>query len=101
MDTSRLVYYDGNILKGEISLRGTTIRQLTLSEADGRKFAFEISNIVGALNKSTLILAGSSEKEMMNWILAFQETIDKSRDIPPYESFSVSSIRIFMSLFNR
>jgi hypothetical protein len=63
---NNLQYYDGNILKGDFCLEGKNIRHLTPAEADGRKYAFEISNISNKQNP--LVLAASSEQEADDWV---------------------------------
>jgi hypothetical protein len=66
----RLAYFDGTTLKGEILLDGVSVRSLTLEEADGRPFAFEISNINGVrrTQNNMLVLAASSAQEAQEWI---------------------------------
>jgi hypothetical protein len=65
-----LAYFDGTTLKGEILLDGVAVRSLTPEEADGRSFAFEISNISGVrrTQDNVLTLAASSAQEAEDWI---------------------------------
>jgi len=57
----KLRYYDQDILKGEISLVGTMIQRISSERANGKPFAFEISNISGLpISKSPSLILGMS-----------------------------------------
>jgi hypothetical protein len=86
----KLQYYDGKTLKGEISLVGTKINHISPLIADGRDFAFEISNITGLkLSKiPVLILAAGSTYEANEWVEALTLAAVKANTIKGSEYIS-------------
>ena len=103
-DQNNLSYYDGNTLKGSVSLEGTTTTLVPTEKADGRKFAFEITNIsqVGPLQTHSLLLAAGSQAEAEEWVDVISTTMRKnhfsSKTAFQYESFDVSNISLLAIL---
>jgi hypothetical protein len=94
-DRNILSYYDGRTLKGTVLLEGTTTTLIPPDKADGKHYAFEITNISNkkALQTSNLILAASSEHEADEWVEAIFSLAKKqpsSKANFQYESFEVS-----------
>jgi hypothetical protein len=96
-DQNNLSYYDGNTLKGIVNLEGTTTTIVPTDKADGRKFAFEITNIaqVGPLQTHSLLLAAGSQAEAEEWVDVISTTMRKNhfsskKTAFQYESFDVS-----------
>lgn len=73
----KLVYYDGNVLKGELQLHGATISYVDPSAADGRANAFQIANVfdIKKQQKATLLLAASSKPETDEWVTAITQVL--------------------------
>lgn len=92
-DTNMLRYYDGSKLKGEISLHGTVVHNLSPEQADGREHAFAISNITG-LGRSKvaeLVLAAGTKVEVDEWIAAIRGATTVT-DTFAYQSLKVIAI---------
>ncbi len=91
-----LLYYDGNKLRGEISLSGTIARHVEADLADGRPFAFEIANISGVKKhqNSSLLLAASCQQDAKDWVdclmIAASTPSLKSNDVTGYTTFEVN-----------
>ena len=85
-------YYDGNILRGNFCLEGKNIRHLTPEEADGRKYAFEISNISN--KQSPLILAAASEQEADDWVDCMIKATNST--ISFYKNAEYSSLLVYI-----
>ena len=66
--TNTLQYYQGEVLKGSIKLTGSSVKYLPATEADGRDYSFEISNIPGEPLGEKLILAAKSIDEANAWV---------------------------------
>jgi len=95
----KFLYYDGEVLKGEIPLAGATVRELAPEEADGNHYAFEISNFstdesAKSKNKSlTLVLSAETQSESELWVQALLSASyisSSSAQSTMYESFHVS-----------
>lgn len=76
----KLLYYDGNVLKGELHLHGATVSYADPSHADGRANAFQLANVynIKKQQKTTLLLAASSKQETDEWVAALQHVISTS-----------------------
>mmetsp|Transcript_21039 Transcript_21039/g.19170 ORF Transcript_21039/g.19170 Transcript_21039/m.19170 type:complete len:191 (+) Transcript_21039:3-575(+) len=90
----KLLYYNGKKLKGEINLRGCTVRLLSPTEADGRDHAFIVTLLLPEKGKSNqLVLAAGSNNEAIEWVERIQMVIDRNSgstnevDKYVYESF--------------
>eukprot|EP01040_Poterioochromonas_malhamensis_P004815 gene4815-5169_t len=95
-DRNMLSYYDGRTLKGSFSLEGTSTAFVPPERADGRLFAFEITNIqhTGALQSNSLLLAAGSQPEAEEWIEAIISLMRKHVSMKvniQYESFDTIS----------
>jgi hypothetical protein len=102
-DRRVLSYYDGRTLKGTVLLEGTTTTLIPPEKADGKHYAFEITDISNkkALQTSNLILAASCEHEADEWVEAISSLAKKqpsSKANFQYESFEVMHGFFFLSL---
>lgn len=68
-DTNKLYYFDDKILKGIINLQETIINYMPPSHADGKEYAFQISNIddVKRGQATFMLLAAGSKDEAHDW----------------------------------
>lgn len=95
-DRHMLSYYDGTTLKGCINLIGTSTNLVPPEKADGRNFAFEITNIstTRTFQRNSLLLAASSQAEADEWvnaIISMMQKHDSAKVNFEYESFEVST----------
>lgn len=102
-DQDKLLYFKGSVLKGEVMLKDIHVRHLPPEKADGKKFAFEISNIPSdsPLRSDSLLLAAATEAEAADWVdiissIVFKKSSSKTNF--EYESFQVYLILSFISL---
>lgn len=90
-----LSYYDGRTLKGSLNLEGTNVTLIPPEKADGRSFAFEVSNISNTktIQSNNLILAAGSQAEAEEWVDAIISLTRKhfsAKSTSQYESLEVS-----------
>ena len=66
-DKKYLKYYEGEDLRGEISLEGLCAREQPQDQTDGRDFGF---GVFDANNDIVILLAANSKEEQLTWIRA-------------------------------
>lgn len=74
-----LSYYEGNNLRGVLTLDGASVRSLEPAEADNREFAFEIYNLniakISSFKSPSLVLVASSNIERESWMVCLQAAV--------------------------
>lgn len=91
---NKFFYFNGKVLKGEVSLAGTEVSFVSPELADGRNYAFQIANIKTEkrVQSSTLIFAAGSQQEAEDWVYNLSAAV-KSLDTlskTAYITFEVS-----------
>ncbi len=93
-DQNLLLYFDGETLKGKVSLQGTSVRILSPQEITGKPYGLEISNVPSKkmLKEDRIVFVVGSEHEATEWLNAFEtaQRMYMSRSTTKYESFGVS-----------
>jgi hypothetical protein len=102
-DQNMMLYYDGESLRGKVSLHGAIVRMLSHQEIKGKPYGLEISKIPlkQVLKEDRIFFVVGSELEANEWMNAFElaQRMYMSRSSSKYESFGVSTKTSSLSLF--